>query len=544
VPPIATQTDPSKPEVFGERLVSGVVPAEKQPDGTVRVKNLPIFSEIRPDDPGVKVGLREPRDREWLERAFKKHQARRVLGQKPALNLRHLFDEPERVGEYELTGLDLAEVNPGEPPRWTLFGDKVYESVEAFEKAKDHDFRSAEISPDSPDELSALALLRSKMPCFRYPNVKERLAPQLVEAFESWSGKGWQAPQVWSGAPETFEATHMGVGATATNFAGAKDPYAIANSMFKKGEITKARFDDVVSAIERGTHGTKEGGMADPAVKTDDKKSPSIDEKMEAMAAAFMEKLSKHFESLMKDKYGEKKDEAKAESHEETAKDSTKKAGGTEEPETPKKTEAAEASHVPDALPAVSQAAPGETFAALAAKNGVGLLSSQEKLELLGLRSYVQHKQKEEQVEQFAAAGEKSLMDAGVQLDDEVRSILRAKAKADGKSGVDGVVTGILHYAKNAARAPEAFGALAGLNGGAGAPTGSAFDADVKKAVETFGATPDRKQRVYALAAQARENGELFVRSLAPGEFFSICQGDASINPAIMGPRGGFRKGN
>jgi hypothetical protein len=154
----------------------GVAPAEVQADGTVRVRGLPFFSEVREADAGVRDGTRQPRDKAWLEEALRKHKARLALGEKAPMTLRHFHEDPERVGHYELTGLELVQVNPDEAPRWTLVGTKVYESREAFEKAKNHDMRSIEVSPDSPTELAALALLRDRMSYHRYPNVVERVA--------------------------------------------------------------------------------------------------------------------------------------------------------------------------------------------------------------------------------------------------------------------------------------------------------------------------------------------------------------------------------
>jgi hypothetical protein len=535
MPSAAMQTEASQSEVFGTRLASGTIFAQKKSDGTVVVENVPFFSEIRPEDAGVKLGIREPRDRAWLERALNKHHARRVLGETPAMNLRHIFDQPERVGSYELTHLALAEVNPDEEPRWTLMGRKVYENEQAFEKSKDHDFRSAEISPDQPDELAALALLRDKMPFHRYANTREQLGSPAVEAFEAWSGKGGSF-QTWRGGPESF----MGVSGTATNYEGAREPYAVAKSMANKGEITQKRVGEVGDAIKRENH---ESQKEAPVAET---KSP---EKGTDYKAQFESMMAKTFEAMMAACHAAA---TKAMEAAGGAKSEVKKEGGTEEPEKAeakgeldrqeglekKQAEKAEHEHKgehqatagPDAVPAITQAAgqrpiTPETFEAAARAAKVGLLSQDEKLELLGLRSYVKQKQHEEAVEQFALAGEQSLKSANVEVDAEIRSELRASAKELGKPGVDRAVATITRFAKNASRAPEAFGALADAR-----PGRAALDDQFKKAVETFGSNPGRKARLSEMFQEWQEMGEHARRSMG-GSFYELCEGMPEFNP-------------
>ena len=71
------------------------------------------------------------------------------------------------------------------------------------------------------------------------------------------------------------------------------------------------------------------------------------------------------------------------------------------------------------------------------------------------------------------------------------------------------------------------------------APGLSAFDAEVKRAVETFGARPEVKARIHDLAARFKSNGEHFVRNLAAGQFFETCSGEPSINPSVFEDFGG-----
>jgi hypothetical protein len=183
-------------EVFGAALAAGVVEAQREQDGTIRVRGVPVFSEVRVTDPGVAEGARAPRDKAWLEGALALHRERLKLGYKPPLTVRHFNDSPRSVGWFELTGLERVLVNPGEPERWTLVADKVYTSEEAFEAARDYPYRSAEISVDKPLEISALALLRDRAPFHAYPNTVETLGPEARAVVEAFRARGGSS-QVW-----------------------------------------------------------------------------------------------------------------------------------------------------------------------------------------------------------------------------------------------------------------------------------------------------------------------------------------------------------
>jgi len=78
----------------------------------------------------------------------------------------------------------------------------------------------------------------------------------------------------------------------------------------------------------------------------------------------------------------------------------------------------------------------------------------------------------------------------------------------------------------------SAFSATGAGAAGGGAATTSAFDADVKLAVDTFGTRPESKSRILDLAARFRgEIGEHGIRSMAPGSFFEVCEGNLALNP-------------
>jgi len=510
--------------MFGVPLASGVVQAEKQPDGTVVVRGLPFFSEIRETDPAVKAGVREARGPEWLQRAFEKHHARLTLNQKPLLTLRHQFDQPEAVGTYRLTHMGRAAVNPGEEPRVTLFGDKVYESEDAFNKAKDYQFRSVEMSIETPDELSALALLKDKMPSFRYPNVRERLAPQLVEAFESWASR-FSAPQVWRGGVETF----MGVSTAPLNYEGAREPYAVARSMANKGEIAAKRVGEVGDAAKRENHeATKEGDM--PA-DTKDKKEPSTDEKLEALVSKCFDMMMSKFEDRLKGSATGK--DAKAD---------TEKAGGTEEPKesaeaTPelekqeKKQDKADksgethqaASRGPDPVPAVMQAVPpapigAETFAALAVKDQT----------ILGLKAEVDRMKRRDAAGAIVAKAKKALVDMGVPVVSEMFEAAVFKAAVDGgEPEVGKLLESVKVGLSLTQRGPETFGAFGTFSPQVLSP----HEAAKKRALETFGAIPGANQRINELYGQFMAQGDHFLRSADPESFFEVCEGTPSVNP-------------
>jgi hypothetical protein len=198
-------------EVFGAALAAGTVPARRQADGTVVVEDVPIFAEIRETDPGVLMGERTARDREWLARAIERHRARVQMGQASPLVLRHYHQDPRRVGEYRLTRLDRVQVNPEEPERWTIFGDLVFEDESAFADSKGYDGRSAEISPDQPEEIAAVALLRDSVPFHRFPVLR----PQLAETFSASVGF---AGQVWRHSMHTHEQARAEIYAQAVAF--------------------------------------------------------------------------------------------------------------------------------------------------------------------------------------------------------------------------------------------------------------------------------------------------------------------------------------
>jgi len=291
-----------------------------------------------------------------------------------------------------------------------------------------------------------------------------------------------------------------------------------------------------------------------PAVdnKQDEKKAPSVEERMEAMAAKFFETMSKKFEAMMtgmKEGKDEKPDAA------ETAVDDTKKAGGTEEPKSPK-TEAAQASSPNDMLPpAVSELKIGELFSAAqmrttaAAKNGslkasessvpeqfaarLGTLETAN----LGLKAKLEEMQREKEAVALVASAKKLLADMGVPgVSEAFELALNSAAIKGGKAGVDSLIENVKLGMGIASRAPETFGVAAQF----GSRAAAGENPDLKKAIEAFGAAPDTRQKIHEFFGGYNEMPEHFRRSAS---FFDVCAGNPVINPSCMDDRGGLARG-
>jgi hypothetical protein len=523
MPDVSPIDDP----VFGAPLAAGVAVAEAQPDGTIVVDDVPLFSEIRPTDPGVTDGVRKVHDRTWLETAVTKTRERIALGKRPIMTLRHYFDAPERVGTYEPVRVGDAVVNPGESPRATVFGRKVYEDRTAFEKAKGHDFRSIEISPDAPDEFSALALLRDREPYHKYPNLREKLREVMpAEAYEGFVRETFRAraavaPQVWRGQSETF---------------GAANPYAVANSMLDKGEITKARFDDVVSAIKREDHASPPTGKEDARMAPEAKPAEkSLEDRFEAMASKCFEGLTKKFEAafaaaMASGKPGSYEGEGDKASSEETAKQekavTEDKADTKKEEKDAAKPEAAEAQG-PNGLlpPAVSQARPATT--AHAPEAFAARLATQEQT-ILGLRAVVERLDREKKAVAIVDAAKKKLLDMGAPtVSDAFASAAFQAAVTGGQPAVDGLLESVKLGMGLITSAPEAFG----VAGSTGAVAGGSDD-ELKKAEETYASRPENKHKIPAIReayASWRGAPDGFRRSLKDG-FVGLLRGLPAVN--------------
>jgi hypothetical protein len=279
-----------------------------------------------------------------------------------------------------------------------------------------------------------------------------------------------------------------------------------------------------------GSTAPKEAGnMAETA------KTPSLDERVEAMVAKCMEATAKHLETMMA-KYTAKPDK---EGHEEPDGDE----GGAMESEG-EKPEAMEekdekkepkpetaAARGPDAAlpPAVSSARPGETFQSA--------LTKAERDELASLRAWVDKRQKQENAETFASRGVAELKAAGIDVDESYHAELRTEAFESGERGVKARVSAIVGHHKRlaAARPTEPFVpyGLAALSGGAG-PRQAQDDPELKRAYDLFGARPEARLAIDQAYREYHARGDLHT------PFSVLVSYDDRINPSARGaPRGG-----
>lgn len=508
-------------------LASGrKVTAIPQPDGTIVVPDLPLFSVVYETDAGVQDGARKPRSLEWLQEAKRRHEIRRDhLGYQPPLALRHFFDSPKRVGTYRLKDIRPEQVNPDEAPRPTIFHDQVFHDREAFEEGKSYDFRSPEISQDEDREFSAVALLKDKPPFGKYPNTK----PELIEAYYSRPGV---SGQVW--ARETFETANALDDIRAEKmrkYAAAVDREQAAVDRMREQDRQKASKkparrdldeDEEVLRRNRGRFETtpqeQEGAMPAADVKAPDKKAPeSMDEKIDAMVAkcfaAYESKLTAKFESMLKE--GKDKPEAGEEKPEQKVEDKKPEP----KPETNGSLQPA------DILPpAVSQArgTPPAQIESFAAR-----LSTVETANL-GLRARVEQMQREKDAVTHVKKAKQILSDLGIAAPTEAFEARLTKAAV---AGGEAAVLSLVEDVKLAmgsfspSSGPETFGA-------SHAPAfqpGVRGDADeLKKAIEAFGSTPEAVREIRETYASYQTEVPANIR--ASVSFMDLCRGDRRIN--------------
>ncbi len=176
--PVVTYRSATLDVVHGPQDIAESLPktyeVEYCEDGTVRVKNVPIFGENKrtfPTPDGGRIELTY--DRAWLEGAVHADaKLRDTDNYTPPMHFGHHERglPRKRAGHFEQKSVKLCKVNG--KPTWVTFADKVFSNKENFEKAKrDYPYRSIEISPDRPSEINSLALLSSEAPYFRFPNL-------------------------------------------------------------------------------------------------------------------------------------------------------------------------------------------------------------------------------------------------------------------------------------------------------------------------------------------------------------------------------------
>lgn len=219
--------------------------AKKLPDGRVVVEDVPMIGEEFETDPRFRRERAwrsklegkpaRPRDRRWLQRCFSILSERVKSGFKLPLTFRHSDDKPALAGEWMPVKIGTAQMNPGEPERATIFVNRVYKDEATFRLAqKEFPYTSPELSPDYPDEIDALSHL-SEAPYnkFALPEVRELFR---VDPFYR--------------SKRAIPAQLLLHGKIVETQASAKNPYAVANAMANKGEITRKRVGEVGDAIK------------------------------------------------------------------------------------------------------------------------------------------------------------------------------------------------------------------------------------------------------------------------------------------------------
>jgi hypothetical protein len=152
---------------------------EKAPEGTVRVKDVPIFGEnARTSFTAEALKY----DAAWLKGAVKTDEKLRSERYSAPMHFgHHTFagGAVERAGHYELTG--VRKVKHLGHKKHVAFADLVFKSEAAFEKyRRDYPYRSVEISHERPGQINSLALLSSEAPFFQFPCGAHKFSSELT----------------------------------------------------------------------------------------------------------------------------------------------------------------------------------------------------------------------------------------------------------------------------------------------------------------------------------------------------------------------------
>lgn len=166
MPATATQPAPTTTATDQVPALERTYRAEYESGGKVRVKDTPFFAEVT-----ERAGEPQPFNAEWLAKALERDQALRASGYHAPMHFGHQGrdGERERAGYFELNRVEKRLVEG--QPKMVLIGDRVYDTVDKFEKAKRGcPYISVEVSPDKPDEVNSAALLSSAAPFHRFPD--------------------------------------------------------------------------------------------------------------------------------------------------------------------------------------------------------------------------------------------------------------------------------------------------------------------------------------------------------------------------------------
>lgn len=471
---------------------------ERMPSGEVVVRDVPIFSEIRLGDPATKgPGGRPALDEAWLQRAVELHNARADLGHLPPLNLRHTFNGPKNVGKYRLRRVDKIQVNPQDAhPRATIFGDEIFPNEQAFEEAKDHPYRSPEISPDWPEEFGPLALLREASPFNKYPNL-DFSSSEAALAFEA---RGGFAHQIF--AREAFEIRSP----NSQKEGGPMPPEATAQATPKGNP--HGSMDDMMGAIHAHMAKTSDFMAKCYEALTGLNKGPTVGKGEGAQPGKTPE-----MPFDVKPGYGDANPDLE---------DGKKLASHAAAPDDEKKKNDGISSHEP---PAVSSARNGAQFGARDAQaNGVSLV------EFFSVKTQLEKLVREKDATGLCAQAERELGSLGfaASMVEALRPQMFAAACRDGKAGLDAVLAPARTMQQQFAAQPGPYASLGQASRGV-----SGDPEDLSKALQTFGSRPgtaDVIRSTYADYCAAPELQRLY-------SFEKICQSDPRLNPAAGGRR-------
>lgn len=155
---------------MGLPKLATVYKAAPAPGGKICIYGVPIFAEHSrtfEDGPELHFGLA------WLKQACLHIRSRADEGYTPPVHLGHhdfkTTDERPSVGTF--VAPRLARMLFEDQAKWLLFVDLLIDEDE-IETVKKYPYRSAEILDYTrPPEIDSLALLTSRVPYFRLPNL-------------------------------------------------------------------------------------------------------------------------------------------------------------------------------------------------------------------------------------------------------------------------------------------------------------------------------------------------------------------------------------
>lgn len=195
----ATATVDSTTEIQADdqyAAISREYAVEKRTDGSVVVKDVPIFGENERNSFMGDVKY----DSEWLRGAAKVDSKLREGGYSAPMHFGHhtFTGTPiEAAGHYELTG--VRKCNLHGKKMHVAFANLVFKNEAKFEKYRnEYPYRSVEISHERPDQINSLALLSAEAPYFQFPIGNLKFGTELGSEQPKAHYFAWQADGVES----------------------------------------------------------------------------------------------------------------------------------------------------------------------------------------------------------------------------------------------------------------------------------------------------------------------------------------------------------